>query len=63
MNKSSLNDPEGKVSFSELLQVLKRYNQNKWIYWKAVWQGYWLITKFLFFLGTQTDPISQLPLH
>lgn len=40
MNKSSLNAPEGKGSFSELLQVLKRYNQNKWIYWEAVWQEY-----------------------
>lgn len=60
MNKSSLNAPEGKGSFSELLQVLKRYNQNKWIYWEAVWQEYCVITKFL---SRQTDPTFQLPLH
>lgn len=63
MNKSSLNAPEGKVSFSELLQVLKRYSQNYWIYWEAVWQEYWLITKFVSFLSRHTDHISQPPLH
>ena len=31
MNKSSLNIPGGKESLGELLQVLKRYNRNKWI--------------------------------
>ena len=31
MNKSSLNIPGGKVSLGELLQVLKRYDRNKWI--------------------------------
>lgn len=61
MNKSPLNTPEGKVSLVELLQVLKIYNQNKWIIGKQC--GGRTSRSLVSLLSRHADYISQPPLQ